>query len=63
MISLLKDQVKTLKEHNIKAYGIYEGMGKSEGNAMLFLFKCLYNKLIQINQYYFKILLFDILMS
>lgn len=59
MISPLKDQVKTLKKHNIKPFGIYEGMDKSDGNAVL----CLYNNLNQINQYYLKILLFEILMS
>lgn len=58
-MSPLIDQVKRLKEHNIKACGIYDGLDKSDGNAML----CLYNKLNQISQYYFKILLFDILMS
>lgn len=34
MISPLKDQVKTLKEHNIKACGIYEGMDKSDGHYL-----------------------------
>lgn len=59
--ALIKDQVNTLKEHNIKACGIYDGMDKSDGiiNAIL----CLHIKLNQINQCYLKILFFDILMS
>lgn len=59
--ALIIDQVKTLKEHNIKACGIYEGMDTSDGIINVILF--LHIKLNQINQYYFKILFFDILMS
>lgn len=59
--ALIKYQVKTLKEHNIKACGNYEGMDTSDGIINVILF--LHIKLNQISQYYFKILFFDILMS